>query len=398
MITRLSSWCYGLCVLLFFASTLHGQSQSNSRDTTLGFDGLADLATDVGDFGVSFTGATVLACGGSLNCTGFPPFSGRNVIFDQPGFGGVITAKFDKEVTGRVARVLARVTGNRNVTMTAFSSDGTIIGSDSTGGANFVGAGTGILPNKLLGVETKDPDISIDRVVFRDGGNTFTIDDFTFTASGRTVVLDAGHGSILKNGVPTYQRPATPTFGLYEDQLTLAMASYAKFGLESLDVPPVVYMTRDGDRAPFAPANCPIPCVIDINKRRIQAEKWEADVLVSIHTNAGPPTANGTEVFYRTNANNSGDLANALLNKTVALGLKSRGIKLGAPSNILLSDIPSSLIEVAFHSNSQLAAGQAITDEERLNSASFRLSAGIAIAEAIQDFIVNVLNKKEEDK
>src|SRR4051794_26203795 len=60
---------------------------SGQTETTLGFDGLADLSLNVDDFGVHFTGAQVLACGGSLNCGPFPPFSGSNVIYDAPSFG-----------------------------------------------------------------------------------------------------------------------------------------------------------------------------------------------------------------------------------------------------------------------------------------------------------------------
>lgn len=215
--------------LLFISSSLYAQ---NPNDVILGFDGLADLNTNVDDFGVSFTGATVLACGESLNCGQFPPFSGRNVVYDDPSSGGLITATFDPLFTGNVRNVSARVTGNRNVTMTAFNKDGNILGMDNTGGANYVGSGTGISANKLLTITVPSTGDVIAQVNFHDSGNTYTIDDFTFTA-GKTVMLDAGHGQILTGGVLQYQRTATPTYGLYEDNLTLDMAQRAKNTLES---------------------------------------------------------------------------------------------------------------------------------------------------------------------
>lgn len=104
------------------------------QDIVLGFDGLADLSTNLNAFGVSFTGATVLACGGTLNCGQFPPLSGRNVIYDTQGGSGVITATFDSTITGPVQKVSARITGNRNITMTAFDKDNVVFGSSATGG------------------------------------------------------------------------------------------------------------------------------------------------------------------------------------------------------------------------------------------------------------------------
>jgi hypothetical protein len=70
------------------------------------------------------------------------------------------------------------VTGNTDVTLTAYASDGTVLGSASTGGANYIGAGTGLLPNIFLSVAV--PGIAY--VEFSDTGNTYTVDDFTLQA------------------------------------------------------------------------------------------------------------------------------------------------------------------------------------------------------------------------
>lgn len=372
--------CWATIATTAFAA--NGQNK-----VTLGFDGLSDLSLMVDDFGVHFNGAQVLACGGSLNCGPFPPFSGANVIFDIPGLGGLITATFDPPVTGAVSKVSARVTGNRNVTMTAFGAQGQILGMAETGGANFVGSNTGIPPNKLLQVTSStDP---IMKVTFHDSGNTYTIDDFAFEGSLKSVVIDPGHGQILRNGVLTYQRPPSPTFGLFEDVLTLDMSNFVRSELQADNV--TVLLTRETDLAPFAPPNCAIPCFADLNKRARWAEKQEPDLMVSIHTNAGAPTANGSESFYSTSSPSpdSSSLAQFVLSRVVALGLRNRGVKQNN-FNIINTSMPSALIEVAFHSNSQLAAGQTITDEARLNDSAFRFFAAKAISNGIMDFYVNI--------
>lgn len=366
-----------LAIVLMTSST---PSKVGADEVALGFDGVPDLSLDLDDFGVHFTGAQVLACGGSLNCPQFPPFSGDNVIYDVEN--GVIVAQFDSTVTGEVDKVSARITGNRNVTMTAFGAAGEVRGTMQTGGANFVGAGTGIAPNKLLEITSTEP---IARVTFHDSGNTYTIDDFAFRGSSKSVVIDAGHGYIVVNGVNTFQRGPSPTFGLIEDVLALDISRSVRTTLQSGDVK--VLLTRETDAAPFAPRNCAVPCFADLNKRARWAEKQEPDLLLSVHTNAGPPTANGTETFYSTVAPSpkSAALAGTTLTRVVALGLRSRGVKV-SNFNIINTIVPSALVEVAFHSNSQLAAGQGVTDEARLNSSAFRGAAGAAIAHGIQDY------------
>jgi len=183
-----------------------------------------------------------------------------------------------------------------------------------------------------------------------------------------------------------YERPPSPTHGLIEDNLTLDMAGSARAELQGASI--TVLLTRETSRAPFAPPNCAVPCFADINKRARWAEKQEPDLMISIHTNGGPPTANGSESFYSTiaQAPDSESLAQFVLSRVVALGLRDRGVKQTNFNVINTSSIPSALIEVAFHSNSELASGQVITDEDRLNDPAFRLAAAKAMSDGIQDF------------
>jgi hypothetical protein len=153
------------------------------------FDNLPDRTIVTNQFpGVSFTGAQVLTAGVDLN-PNFPPVSNPNVVFDF--LNGTITATFTTPVTS----VGAFVTGNTSITETIFRG-ATMLGSVSTGGANFIGAGTGLPPNIFLSIS----DFDITRAVFTDTGNSFTLDNFTFTPVPGPIVGAGLPGLILACG------------------------------------------------------------------------------------------------------------------------------------------------------------------------------------------------------
>jgi predicted chitinase len=145
--------------------------------TTIDFDTLPDRSPVTGQYesqGVTFGGGSVLSeSTQSLNSPQFPPHSGNNVIYDDPSLGGgLITAA---PTGGDFTDVGAYVTGNVAITMTAYDSGGSVVGTQSTGGPNYAPDG---VPNLLL--EIQAPHISY--VTFNDHGNTFTVDDFFFSA------------------------------------------------------------------------------------------------------------------------------------------------------------------------------------------------------------------------
>lgn len=384
---------------LFYWSSQLAMAAPTGKPLTIGFDGLEDLAVPQAEFGVTFTGASVLACGGTLNCVPFPPFSGRNVIYDDPKLsGGVITATFDTKETGFISTVSARVTGNTAITMTAYNAGGKVLASASTGGPNFIGSGG--TPNKELTVTSPSSSDSIVKVIFHDSGNTYTIDDFTFYRQKVKIVIDAGHGYIKKSeGSIQYQREPSQKRGIIEDKLTLEMALTTEIflsnpALSGLEAGLQVVQTRRGEAAPFAPINCKpkgaAVCPEDVRARKKFAEHQEADIFVSIHTNAGAPTGNGTESFWTPIGKSfekgirSKELADNLFGGVVdKMGTKPRSVKTDVVSPVLTASMAASLVEVAFHSNTELASGQTITDEERLANPSFRQAAALGIAEAI---------------
>ena len=171
----------------------------SENDKNVDFENLNNYDV-VGNFynylGVEFVGAVVLGQGESLNYLQFPPHSGVNVVYDYPDYiePGKITIIFDSNVAGYVNRVGGYITGNRNVSMTAYDDNGYIIDSVETGGANCCDIGT---PNKLLEITTST---NISTVVFFNGGergNTYTVDDFFFTSEQTCSLNDVPYYSQL---------------------------------------------------------------------------------------------------------------------------------------------------------------------------------------------------------
>lgn len=141
--------------------------------TTIDFEGLADFTSVDNQFlglGVDFNGsASVLTLGVSLSSS-FPPNSGTNVIFDDP------TGTIRADSVGLLWDFVGGyVTGNTNVVLTAFDVLNNVLGTSSTGGANFIGSG-GPPPNIFLSVNASN----IAYATFTDSSNTFTVDDFQF--------------------------------------------------------------------------------------------------------------------------------------------------------------------------------------------------------------------------
>ena len=110
---------------------------------------------------------------GSLNRLPFPPYSGDKVIYDDP-FPGIGTIGIDAVGPSWMAAG-GYVTGNTDVTLTAYASDGSALATGSTGRANYIGSGMGLSPNIFLSVS----DANIAYAEFTDTWNAYTADDFT---------------------------------------------------------------------------------------------------------------------------------------------------------------------------------------------------------------------------
>lgn len=133
----------------------------------------------------------------------------------------------------------------------------------------------------------------------------------TQSNEGVTICLDPGHGGNDSGAVGVNN--------VYEKNLTLKIAQYCKQELEKYDCN--VVMTRIGDTNP------------SLEDRANYAKSQGAQYLISIHLNSGGGYAVGAEVYYpNTNwrpdiSQNGKNVAQAIQNQLVSLGIRDRGIK-----------------------------------------------------------------------
>ena len=152
---------------------------------TIDFEGIGD-ATPVGatysGVGLTLTNATALTSGVSLNEFEFPPASGLSVAIDD---GGPISGVFASPVT--LLSVLATYT--EALTLLGFNAGGVQVASATSAFAqNF--ASSGNPPNELLQIGSAG---GIKSFTLQGAalGNSFTIDNLTFTPTNGTSVPDS---------------------------------------------------------------------------------------------------------------------------------------------------------------------------------------------------------------
>ena len=157
---------------------------------TLDFEGLPDstqLTNQFSSLGITFANATVLSAGISLNELQFPPHSGTNVVSDD---GSPITLTFSNPVFF----LSGYFTYTRPLTINAFGSNGQLVASATSAfPANYMGSGKS--PNDFLNITGQNifrVTISADAL-----GNSFVMDDLTFTAPEPSALLLVGAGCVV---------------------------------------------------------------------------------------------------------------------------------------------------------------------------------------------------------
>ena len=155
---------------------------SPGRSTTIRFESLMDIEEEVvdnqflclgADFADSAMGLSQFA--GSLKWGKFQPYSGDKVIHDSLGDCGTMRV----DAVGAPWNVAGGyVTGDTVTTLTAYNAGGSVLATCATGGANYVGVGTGLPPNIFLSV--KGPGIAYGTLT--GGGSSQTLDDSAFEA------------------------------------------------------------------------------------------------------------------------------------------------------------------------------------------------------------------------
>jgi hypothetical protein len=155
--------------LIVVALSLYS-TQAYAAEIVIDFEDLAefdDVANHYG--GVTFTGATVLTAGVSLNELDFPPVSGLNVAFN-------LLPTINVDFSTPVSSVTAYFTYLSSVTLTAYSGT-TVVGSATSTLLSNIGSNGGPT-NELIELAFSGGITSL-IISAGDFGGSFVLDDFT---------------------------------------------------------------------------------------------------------------------------------------------------------------------------------------------------------------------------
>lgn len=187
-----------------------------------------------------------------------------------------------------------------------------------------------------------------------------SIKEPTEKLKGRTIEIDPGHGG--------NQPGAGSGTGVYESDITYKIALKLKSYLEKAGAT-VIFSRDDGDSVP------------EIEERRINAMKNDADMFISIHLDSSSAkSAHGSSVYYYKNY--SAPLAEAIsknlpetLKNDIGYKMTDRGFHFYPFRVIRIENCPAVLVECGFISNttavvtpSSDAKSQANCDFKLLNS------------------------------
>ena len=204
------------------------------------------------------------------------------------------------------------------------------------------------------------------------------------------IVLNPGHGGKYRSNVG-------PT-GYVEADGVLDIGLRLKALLQAHSTA-TVYMTRETDKT------------LELYERAALANKWNGDLYISLHTNAGVKTAQGAEI-YHTKRNEWGTKDAAEAKRVAAIvqkhvvaktGMVDRGIKTrtvtskGSPiygmdyyADIRLVNMPALLMETGFHSNPE--------EEAKLKTGSFRQLIAEGILEGLLEAYPAIKKPTEQPK
>ncbi len=163
---------------LAFAAALFLVAPSAFADLIINFEGFPDSTPLANQYpGLSFTNATILTAGISLNELEFPPHSGVDVAFDD---GGPMMIQF----TTPWQTVGGYFTHIEQLTLGAYDSSNSLVGSTTSVFMNnlALSGDPGSYPNEYLSLTV--PGGIWGLVITGDpAGGSFTIDDFSATDS-----------------------------------------------------------------------------------------------------------------------------------------------------------------------------------------------------------------------
>ncbi len=188
---------------------------------------------------------------------------------------------------------------------------------------------------------------------------------------GKIIVIDPGHGGNDSGAIG-------PT-GVMEKSVTLNVALELEKLLKSEGA--IVIMTRSNDNT-VSPLGADAGDIEELQARCDVANQSKADIFISIHADSfTKPDARGTTAYYYSQAEDERGkkLAESIRgNLCERLGTPSRGTKACNFYVVRHSDMPATLIELAFISNAE--------EEQLLNSEDGVLKAAQGIFDGIADY------------
>lgn len=189
--------------------------------------------------------------------------------------------------------------------------------------------------------------------------------NFHHTISGKTIVIDAGHGGIDPGAVSST--------GVLEKDITLEIARELEDLLKRAAVYVVMVRQGDHDLADSSETNLLNRKRQDLGQRVFVAEEAEANLFISIHANYFPSSIwSGAQTFYYEGSSEGLHLARSIQTELVRhLGPNNRLAKAGNYRVLRETSMPAALVEVGFLSNPREA--------ELLNQASYQQKVANAI-------------------
>ncbi len=183
--------------------------------------------------------------------------------------------------------------------------------------------------------------------------------------SGRTIVIDAGHGGIDPGAVSAK--------GTLEKEITLGIARELEVLLKRAAVYVIMVRQGDYDLADSSETNLLNRKRQDLSKRVAIAEEANADLYISIHANYFPsPIWSGAQTFYYEGSGDGLHLAKTLQTELVRhLGPNNRLARPGDFRVLRDTSMPAAMVEVGFLSNPREA--------ELLSDASYQKKVAAAI-------------------
>lgn len=172
------------------------------------------------------------------------------------------------------------------------------------------------------------------------------------------VYIDPGHGG---------SDPGAVANGLKEKDLTLKIAKYARTYLEDKYKNVSVRMSRTGDTYP------------SLSARASDANRWGADVFVSIHINAGGGVGYEDYIYNGNVSSNTKKLQDTIHKEVAPLFTKDRGKKRANFAVLRKTKMPAILPECGFIDNK--------TDAAFLKKNSNLKKLGEAIAKGIAKYL-----------